>query len=80
MKLGSDFISGFLFGAGIGGYDEMEIYECLKKEPKARDLFNNANTELNTAVQKKDGNQAVKGLLDMILFMADMGFEQRTSI
>jgi hypothetical protein len=43
LQQSADFITGFLFGAGYGGYDEKAINECLKKEPKSEQFFNNAN-------------------------------------
>lgn len=32
MKMGAEFAAGFIYGAGVGGFDEREIFECLKKE------------------------------------------------
>lgn len=39
MKMGSEFAAGFIYGIGYGGFDEREIFECLKKEPKADAIF-----------------------------------------
>lgn len=32
LKMGSEFASGLIYGAGIAGLDEKEIYKCLQKE------------------------------------------------
>lgn len=39
MKMGSEFAAGFVYGIGFGGFDETEIFECLKKEPEADRIF-----------------------------------------
>jgi len=44
-----------LFGADIGGYDEREIFECLKKEERAGEIFNKANNDLKEAIKSNDG-------------------------
>jgi len=79
LKKSSEYVSGFLFGAGVGGYDEKEIYECLKKEPRAEEIFNNANKRLALAVANQDGDMAVGGLIEMVMFMIDMGLEMRSA-
>lgn len=37
--MGSQFAAGFIYGAGVGGFDDREIFECLKKEPTADSIF-----------------------------------------
>ena len=39
MKMGSQFAAGFIYGIGVGGFDEKEIYDCLKEEPNADKIF-----------------------------------------
>lgn len=52
--MGSELASGFIYGAGVGGFDEREILECLKKEPTADKIFLGADKDLRTAITNQD--------------------------
>lgn len=75
MKMGSEFAAGFVYGIGFGGFDEKEIFECLKKEPTADAIFLQADEDLNNSIVNNDAQLAVKGLSEMVWFIIDMGKE-----
>ena len=38
-KEGARFAQAFLFGAKIGAFDEIDLYQCLQREPEAVRFF-----------------------------------------
>lgn len=63
-------------GTEVGHFDEIDLYECLQKEPKAVEYFYKADETLKAAWIKKDSGEAVKALDELVQFIGEMIFEE----
>jgi len=48
--MGADFASGFFFGVKIGGFNPVDLFECMKKEKNAYTTFFNADIEIKKGI------------------------------
>lgn len=69
---GSEFASGFLYGAKVGGYDSKLLYKCLEKEEKADMIYHHGFEDLWGSIKAKNPKQGIKGLDEMVYFTYDM--------
>ena len=65
-KIGAQFAKGFLAGTAVGHIDEIDLYECLEREPTAVEYFYKADETLKEAWIKKDSREAVKALDELV--------------
>jgi len=42
-KMGARFAAGFLAGTNVGHFDEIDLYECIQREPEALGIFYKAD-------------------------------------
>jgi hypothetical protein len=73
--MGAQFASGFLAGTEVGDLDEIDLYECLHREPTAVEYFYKADMELKSSWIKKDSTDAVKALDELIEFVIELIIE-----
>jgi len=74
-KMGSQFSVGFLGGTKVGYFDEIDIYECVEKEPKAETYFYLGDLGVREGMIHKDGKETVAGLDEMVHFIIEMIME-----
>lgn len=74
-KEGAEFASGFFAGASVDGFDPIDLYNCLHREPTAVEYFYKADEELKYSWIKKDSHDAVKALDELIGFLVEMVME-----
>jgi len=74
-KMGAQFAAGFLAGTNVGEFDEIDLFECLHREPTAVEYFYRADETLKESWIKKDSHEAVKGLDEMIGFIVELVME-----
>lgn len=74
-KMGAQFASGFFAGTEVGELDEIDLYNCLHREPEAVHFFYRADEALKESWIKKDSHEAVKALDEMIRFVVEMVIE-----
>jgi len=67
--MGSEFATGFMFGAKFGSYDEKDLYNCLKNEPNADQVFLVADQKLKEAVKNNDLEKYQDGLVELVHFI-----------
>jgi predicted house-cleaning noncanonical NTP pyrophosphatase (MazG superfamily) len=78
-RFGSEFAVGFLKGARVGDVQITELFKCLEFEPKADEIFRQANMDIGKMFKNRDKNEGVKGLDDLIRFVIDMAMEKAPS-
>jgi len=71
-KEGAEFASGFFAGAKVDGFDPIDLYNCLHREPTSVEYFYKADEELKYSWMKKDSHEAVKALDELIGFLIEM--------
>jgi len=74
-KIGAQFAAGFLVGTEVGEFDEVDLFECLHREPKAVEVFYKADMTLKEGLYKKDPTDAVKGLDEMLGYIVELVME-----
>lgn len=74
--MGAEYAVGFLYGAQVGGFDDNDLYQCLRNEPDADDLFLDSDGKLKKAMNDNNSDLAVEALTEMIAFVIDMALEQ----
>lgn len=72
LEHGSEFASGFLYGAKVGGYDSKLLYKCLEREKKADEIYMHGFQDIWGSIKGKNAKQAIKGLDEMVYFTYDM--------
>lgn len=73
--MGAQFAAGFLAGTHVGEFDEIDLYECLHREPTAVEYFYKADETLKEGWIKKDQTEAVKALDELIGFVVELVME-----
>jgi len=71
-KLGAEFASAFLAGTRVDGFESIDLYNCLHREPTAVEYFYKADEEIKYSFIKKDSRDAVKGLDELIGFIIEL--------
>merc|ERR1719272_2100769 len=71
-KIGAQFAHGFLYGAKVGSFDEVDLFTCLQRETDALKYFYQADEELKRSLYKHDPDEAIHGLKELIGFIAIM--------
>jgi len=61
-----------LAGTKVGEFDEIDLYECLHREPTAVEYFYHADEALKESWIKKDSTEAVKALDELIGFIIEL--------
>lgn len=74
-KIGAQFAVGFLAGTNVGEFDEVDLFECLHAEPKAVEAIYRADETLKSSWIKKDPQEAVHGLDELIGFVVELVME-----
>jgi len=74
-KIGAEFSRGFLAGTHVGDFDEIDLFECVEKEPKAFVEFVKADEKLKEALYTKDSRVAVEGLDELVGFVIELVLE-----
>lgn len=74
-KMGAQFAAGFLAGTEVGEVDEIDLYECLHREPTAVEYFYKADRTLKEGWIKKDSHEAVQGIDDLLKFIVELVLE-----
>jgi len=64
-----------LAGTEVGEFDEVDLYECLHREPEAVEIFYKADETLKEGLMKKDPTDAVKGLDEMLGYIVELVME-----
>lgn len=75
QKIGAEFATAFLYGAKVGGFDEIDLFQCLEREEHAVDFFYQADEKLKESAVRKDPYEAIYGLKELIGFIAIMANE-----
>jgi len=71
-KLGAQFAAGFFRGTRVDGFDEIDLYNCLHREPNAVMTFYKADEEFKYALIKKDSHEAIKAMDELIYYIVEM--------
>lgn len=74
-KMGARFAAGFMAGTNVGHFDDIDLYECIKLEPRALGIFYKADETLKESFIKKDSTEAIKALDEMVEFIVEMIME-----
>ena len=74
-KMGAQFASGYFAGTHVGELDEIDLYECLHREPTAVEYFIKADEDLKRAWIHKDPRMAVHSIDEMLGFLGEMVIE-----
>jgi len=73
--MGAEFATGFLAGTKVGGFDSIDLFECLHREPTAVEYFYKADEALKESWLVKDSHKAVKALDEMLGFIVELVME-----
>jgi len=79
MVSGSEFASGFLYGVKMGGFNHVKLFECLKNEPGADEIFWNSEIELRKGLKENNLNEIAKAFVKTIEFIMAMALEKNGS-
>lgn len=63
-------------GAGVGEFNITELFDCLKLEDNADQLFLHANRDIGRMFETHDANEGVKGLDELIEFITVMASDR----
>jgi len=74
-KMGARFAGGYLAGTNVGDFDEIDLYECIRKEPEAFMLFVKGDELLKRSLVEKDPSLVVPGLTEILNFVVEMVLE-----
>ena len=75
QKIGAEFAAAFLYGSKVGGFDEIDLFQCLEREPEALHFFYQADEKLKDSLHRKDPYEGIYGLKELIGFIAIMANE-----
>lgn len=59
----------------VGEIDEIELYECLHREPEAVHFFYDADEKMKRAFVYKNIEEGVKSLDELVKFIVEMALE-----
>lgn len=59
----------------VGEIDEIDLYECLHREPEAVHFFYDADEKMKRAFVYKNIEEGVKSLDELVKFIVEMALE-----
>ena len=63
------FASGFFVGARVGRFEEIDLLECIKREPSAIEVFRYAEEKFKEGIDTHNEQLGVEGLHSMIIYI-----------
>lgn len=72
LKKGAEFAQTFLLTTHVNAFDEVDLYECLEREPRALIEFYKADETLKDALINKKPDEGIKGLDELMEFIVEM--------
>ena len=74
-KIGAEFATAFLYGMKVGGFDEVDLFQCLHREQNAVRFFYEADEGLKKSLARKDPYEAIHSLKELVGFIAIMAYD-----